>query len=205
MSQPRESRSLRPVLRQVEAELEGKMEEVCDSEQHAPETTGELIRLEEALSDAAKAAKQAVSLRRRLREESKQDEGAGSAPGSGEAEGTPAGPADAQSAPSTRAASSEQGEAVRHLTDREGRSWRVWAVLPETMKRFTGVENLMGQYRLGWLAFETVDGEIRKRLTSYPDDWQSLPAAGLEQLLDRAETATRRKPGPSKPTDDPHP
>jgi hypothetical protein len=204
MNPSRESESLRPVLRQVEAELEDKIEEVCDTDQRNPETTGELIRLEEALSDAAKAAKQAVSLRRRLREDGNQGaERGGVAEADAEEVAPP--PADAsKGAPAPRPDSGESGS-VRQLTDRQGRAWRIWAVLPETMKRFTGVETLMGEYRLGWLAFESVDGELRKRLTNYPDDWQSLPAPELEALLERAESATRRKPGSPKRADDPHP
>jgi hypothetical protein len=204
MNSPRESDSLRPALRQVEAELEDKMEEVCEGEQSAPESTGELIRLEEALTDAAKSAKQAVSLRRRLREEGKREAEPDSASEPGAEEAAPPSPSASTAAPATPPDWRDEGS-VRRLTDRQGRAWQIWAVLPETMKRFTGVETLMGEYRLGWLAFETVDGELRKRLTSYPDDWQSLAAPELEALLDRAESATRRKSGPRKTTDDPHP
>ena len=64
MSQPEES--LRPMLRSVEADLATRLQEACDAGADGDESTGELIRLEETLTLAAQAAKQAVSIRRRL-------------------------------------------------------------------------------------------------------------------------------------------
>ena len=65
---PEHPESLRPVLRQVEEELVEQLDEVCDRQDVAGESTGELIKLEEALSEAAKIAKETISLRRRIRE-----------------------------------------------------------------------------------------------------------------------------------------
>jgi len=62
-----ETGPLQPKLQEVQQEIEERVQQVC----HAPPVgkldTGELIRYEENLAIAADRAKQAVSLRRRLR------------------------------------------------------------------------------------------------------------------------------------------
>lgn len=60
---------LRPRLKEVEKELDQNIDAVCRSPRVEKVDTGELIRIEETLSIAASAAKQAVSLRRKLRED----------------------------------------------------------------------------------------------------------------------------------------
>ena len=57
---------LRPVLQAAEEELSDRLKQACENTAISEETTGELMRLEETLVDAAKAAKQAISLRRRI-------------------------------------------------------------------------------------------------------------------------------------------
>lgn len=59
--------SLRPVLREAEARLAELTAEVCEKDHVPQESTGELIKLEETLSMAAEAAKEAISIRRRIR------------------------------------------------------------------------------------------------------------------------------------------
>ena len=63
---PNSKETLRPMLRAAEQELELRLHEVCEDQTVSNESTGELIRLEETLTLAAEAAKQAISLRRRL-------------------------------------------------------------------------------------------------------------------------------------------
>lgn len=65
-----EDHPLTPALRQVEEELASQLDEACEATDVAGESTGELIRLEETLSFAARTAKEAVSLRRRIHGES---------------------------------------------------------------------------------------------------------------------------------------
>ena len=65
---PNNPDSLQPILHQVEEELHAQLDEVCDRKDVHEESTGELIKLEEALSVAAEAAKETISLRRRIRE-----------------------------------------------------------------------------------------------------------------------------------------
>jgi hypothetical protein len=62
---------LRPQLTRLEEALQGSLEEVCDSPPIPEVSTGELIKIEESLAIAAEAAKQAVSIRRKLREDDK--------------------------------------------------------------------------------------------------------------------------------------
>lgn len=61
---------LRPRLDELESELQKNLEEVCETEAVDKVDTGELIRIEETLSIAANAAKEAVSLRRKMRQDS---------------------------------------------------------------------------------------------------------------------------------------
>ena len=64
---------LHPMLREAHQKLEEALNEACAARPASDETTGEMIRLEETLSVAAEAAKRAVSIRRRLREEAERD------------------------------------------------------------------------------------------------------------------------------------
>jgi hypothetical protein len=59
---------LRPQLREVQTHLEVTLDQVCSAPSVEQLNTGELIRVEETLAIAARAAKEAVSLRRKLGE-----------------------------------------------------------------------------------------------------------------------------------------
>jgi hypothetical protein len=58
---------LDPVLRHVEEELEGNLKRACANLNMSEETTGELERLGETLDAAARQAKAAAAIRRRMR------------------------------------------------------------------------------------------------------------------------------------------
>jgi hypothetical protein len=58
---------LRPALSSTEAELQSALDEVCDEPDIKGRTTDELIQIEETLSIAQQNAKQAISLRKRIR------------------------------------------------------------------------------------------------------------------------------------------
>ena len=66
---------LRPQLQKVEQQLDRTLEEVCETPVAARLDTGELIRVEESLALAAEAAKEAVSLRRRMHADRQRDDG----------------------------------------------------------------------------------------------------------------------------------
>jgi hypothetical protein len=61
---------LRPQLHRLENAIEESLDEICPSPSVKDVNTGELIKIEETLAIAAAAAKEAVSLRRRLRKDS---------------------------------------------------------------------------------------------------------------------------------------
>ncbi len=169
MTHPREPDPLRPMLDMTESQLAERLDEAC-SHGIEGETTAELVRLEETLSEAARVAKQAVSLRRRLRT------------GHGQTD--------------DRARSSSPADsAVREFLDRHGTSWRVWAVTQEQLHPERLIADRMGDYREGWLAFESGDGTERRRLPHYPPNWLRLTNLDLEGLLERAEYVRRRTSG----------
>ena len=66
---------LRPQLARLEEKIERSLDEVCVSHDIKQVDTGELIKIEETLSIAAEAAKEAVSLRRRLRKDRERPSG----------------------------------------------------------------------------------------------------------------------------------
>lgn len=81
---------LRPVLQHVEEELQENVEKVCSSDDVAAETTGELEKLSETLSAAARQAKAAAGLRRRMNSNntgSKVTQRLSTPPGSGKVNG----------------------------------------------------------------------------------------------------------------------
>ena len=59
---------LRPQLDRLEDKIEKSLDEVCEETNIKDVNTGELIKIEETLAIAAQAAKEAVSVRRRLRQ-----------------------------------------------------------------------------------------------------------------------------------------
>lgn len=65
--------SLGPKLDRLEEQLEVVREEICDVPHVSELNTGEMIRVEETLAIAAEAAKEVITLRRRIR----RDEGEG--------------------------------------------------------------------------------------------------------------------------------
>ena len=70
--------------------------------------------------------------------------------------------------------------------------WQVWEVTPhESPAGRSGT--LLAAYRDGWLAFESLDGMLRRRLPNFPRDWCRLTDADLERMLGQAEEARRRR------------
>jgi len=61
---------LRPQLHEAEQQLDRTLAEVCETPTASRLDTGQLIRVEESLALATKAAKEAVSLRRKLKADS---------------------------------------------------------------------------------------------------------------------------------------
>lgn len=64
---PAPTDALRPQLEKAEEQLDRTLEQVCETPSAARLDTGQLIRVEESLALATEAAKEAVSLRRKMR------------------------------------------------------------------------------------------------------------------------------------------
>jgi hypothetical protein len=164
MSTPH-SDELTPALTAAEEELIARVEEACSLGPEAPgaEDTGELLRLEEALQSAAKAAEKAIDLRKKEREKR------------------------------LRRESEDFSCGMREFRDRNGFEWRLWAVKPTPRRGPGGsLDRLRPEYRGGWLSFERLDGAERRRLLAFPDDWATRTVAGLEDLLASATPVPRR-------------
>jgi hypothetical protein len=170
---PPERDKLGIALERTEAKLAEKLEEACvpDTRNVSEESTVEIAKLSDSLLAAAHAAKDVVSLRQRRRETGRQDVKQEVAP---------------------------EPEAIREFTDRDGKQWRVWAVVP-THTRGSKREATLGEFEEGWLAFETLDETERKRLPHYPANWRTLSAAKLQELLGLAIEAPTRRPEPRSP------
>lgn len=121
----KESDVLRPQLVRAERSLKRALDEVCHADV-AVANTGELIRLEEVLAIANEAAKEAVSVRRKLRS-------------------SPAGYGD-------RGEENGLG-AHREFDDARGVRWMVFAVYPSSAR--VARSGLRAQFTEGWLAFDS--------------------------------------------------
>jgi len=73
---------------------------------------------------------------------------------------------------------------MRTIRDGDGRSWRVWHVVPQSQVLRSAAAGMME----GWLCFES-EGD-KRRLVSPPADWERLPDRELVGMLGRA-TAVR--------------
>jgi hypothetical protein len=172
---PPNPNNVQPALRRAEAELARRLEEACDDRENiAEESTDELLRLEEELLAAARAVDEAVKLRRKLgdRKDAAPTEAQATAPAAGESPGT----------------------RVREFRTQSGSEWRVWEVRPGAGGRPRRPGLYPAEYLHGWLAFEALEGERRKRLPKFGPEWSSVPDADLEHLLDQAVDVPKRKP-----------
>src|SRR5918992_391799 len=139
MSEKADHESLKPALEKAQAELAKHLDEACetDADDLTQGSVDELLRLEEELLAAARAADEAVRLRRRLDQK----------PSGG-------GDSSKQSAPWTPSVSQPAGEPggrVREFRDRVGRSWRVWEVRPGLGRPLRDLHRYLGDYVNGWL------------------------------------------------------
>jgi hypothetical protein len=181
MSTRDEPNPVKPALIRAEAELAHHLDEACedvDRKDLSQESMDELLRLEDDLLSAARALREAVRLRRQLGDQPRTAveslESAGATP--------------------TAAPEGAAGSRLRDFTDPEGKEWRVWEVRPGSSGRQTNPARYLGEYVKGWLAFESLEGDVRKRLPNHPQEWFRLTDADLCRLLPRAVEVPRRKP-----------
>ena len=81
---------------------------------------------------------------------------------------------------------------LREFRDRDGVLWRVWDVSPAQVHPRSRDERLFMGYDQGWLAFESADGEMRRRLCPCPVRWEDASAQEMEALLAEAESVPAR-------------
>jgi hypothetical protein len=170
-------------LERAESRLKSALEEACQADVERV-NTGELIRVEEVLAIANEAAKEAVSVRRRLRGQKRGASRRTSAP--------------AAAQPSVRDANDPSGVSIpadqsrmREVSDDDRVRWTVFAVYPDSPGGATGRHTVVREpYRQGWLAF-TSSTETR-RLAPIPEGWLTASEADLVVLCKRAELAPRR-------------
>jgi hypothetical protein len=167
---------VRPALRQAEAKLARHLEEACedhDRDNIGEESTHELLRLEEELLAAARAVDEAVRLRRKLGHEER--------------------PAKPKVAAPELAPPDSGCTKVREFRTASGSEWRVWEVRPALASRARRPGLYPVAYANGWLAFELLNGERRKRLPEFAAEWSTASDKDLELLLERAIDVPQRK------------
>jgi hypothetical protein len=174
------SPELQPALRKVQAELAKHLDEACEAQRDdlSEGSVDELLHLEEELLAAARAADEAVRLRRRIGEHAANDGAAGTAH---REHATAAPPPDHEPA------------RVREFRDRGGHAWRVWEVRPGIGRPLSEIHRYLGDYVNGWLAFGRLDNDTRKRLPKFPPDWLRMSDGELEALLPEAVDVPKRK------------
>ena len=195
MSHSHDPEPLRPMLEAAQSDLAKALDEACAHEDVDEESTAQLMRLEESLSEAAQAAKQAVSLRRRLGSDRQAGGAAEPNDGEGGSDRTVARQPAVERRSSGSPSQSDAPSAVREFRDARGILWRAWAVTPGQIHPDRPLDNRLGEYTNGWLAFESEDGSQRRRLPHHPEDWSHRTNHALEMLLDKAEPVrARRRP-----------
>ena len=164
-------------LEEAKEELARRMEEACatGATGSLPETTGELLKLEDALHAATKATEEVLAARQRADSAVIADDDGASGPHTGEEE----------------VAIATSRDRIREFRDVDGEQWRVWAVTPGMASAKS--QRYLGELRDGWLAFESLGGTARRRLVSYPPHWNDLSDHELEKLLHAAAVAPIRK------------
>jgi hypothetical protein len=84
--------------------------------------------------------------------------------------------------------------AVREFTDRTGRKWRAWEVKPEEIHPATKSEDYLADcYITGWIVFETISSDEKRRLCPWPVDWVTRTEAQLRDLLAAAEVVPAQR------------
>ena len=173
---------LEPVLQDVEAELRNRLREACEVEASgvSTESASEIRRLEDSLLAAAVAAEQTIALRRRIDQRKRQGE-------------------DAVETHRMRddhteaSAASEPVIKVREFRDAEGQLWRAWPVTPGQARAGRTAQRYLGEFHKGWICFEALESNARRRLPTQPEHWTELKEPELCQLLGQAINAPERR------------
>ena len=77
---------------------------------------------------------------------------------------------------------------VREFRDEKGRLWRAWDIHPEAIHPPTRAEDWLADcYVTGWIVFETLAGDEKRRLCPWPMNWAEADEHRLRSLLAAAE------------------
>ena len=184
------------VLKDAEDELSRRLHEACAAEAGGLEnkTSREIREIEDSLLAAAVAAGQTISLRRHMQDH---DEGAqerkADSPADREVPRTVAREdVEAPLSDSTLEALPEHARVVREFRDSNGQMWRAWPVVPG-LSRTGSPRHYLGDYKRGWICFESLDSPARRRLPCAPARLAETKEEELERLLAEAITAPERR------------
>jgi len=189
----RKTGEFEPELQQAQESLEVALKEAC-AVNVKKANTGELIHIDELLAIAGESAKQAISVRRRMR----RDAGAKSLPArSSSTKASPAKGRTSKSMPAVAAERAADAPQSRTFEDAQRVRWTIFAVRPS--KQTSDRARLPGPFQTGWLSFDS--GSETRRLSPIPDGWHLLSDEELRKLCQRAETAQRRSSKETKRPD----
>lgn len=164
--EPRDQDHFAGEVREAQRAVERALDEACESAPASEADTGELIKLDELLSEASGAAKRAISMRRRQRADRDAREAARAAMSRVEAE--------------------MAGDAThRILRDGKGVRWDVFAIHPTA--DVADRAQLQGPLAEGWLCFDATSE--KRRLSPVPDDWFRMSNEQLMALAERADVS----------------
>lgn len=77
---------------------------------------------------------------------------------------------------------------VREFTDEKGRHWRAWDIRPEAIHPVTKSEDYLADcFVTGWIVFETVECDEKRRLCPWPMHWMLASDERLRELLSMAD------------------
>lgn len=160
---PTRKTSERALAESAQKRLADALGEACNGNPTEADT-GELIKIEEVLAIANEAAKEAISLRRRLRHDEDRNG-------------------------STEQASTGESSTTVHrvFDDQHGVRWNAFAVHPTHTAR--GKSTLPDQYRTGWLSFNS--STETRRIAPIPENWAKLSDEALRELCGQADAARR--------------
>ena len=84
--------------------------------------------------------------------------------------------------------------AVREFRDEHGNGWRAWDIRPDSIHPQTRAEDYLAEcYDVGWIVFETLGGDEKRRLCPYPVRWAEADESDLRQMLARADAVAPHK------------
>jgi hypothetical protein len=173
---------LEPVLRDVEAQLRSRLREACEAEANgiSTESASQIRQLEDSLLAAAVAAEQTIALRRQMYQPTPEKRTAATIKGT-------------EQSRAERSGASEIVPKVREFRDAEGQLWRAWPVTPGQARTGRTAGRYLGEFHKGWICFEALEGNSRRRLPKQPEHWTELKELELCQLLDQAVKAPERR------------